>query len=194
MSGDGAAYAQGQGRPKNDAWAASDDARASYGYLLAQHYGCREARIAYGGYNWAGGLAKVPALTTLIDQCSAGAGRLRGQFLTPPPAVVLINLGANGRPKDDDVIAALEKLRLRAGGDATIIVMIPVSGAARAEVTRAFGAYKAAARDGKAHLLDLGRIAFATTDKVHPIAAGHQAIFETARPALDAIFAGGAGR
>jgi hypothetical protein len=119
MSGDGAAYAQGQGRPKNDAWAASDDARASYGYLLAQHYGCREARIAYGGYNWAGGLAKAPALTTLIDQCSAGAGRLRGQFLTPPPAVVLINLGANGRPKDDDVIAALEKLRLRAGGDAT---------------------------------------------------------------------------
>ena len=54
MSGDGAAYAEGQGRPPNDVWAASDDGRASYGYLLAQHYGYREARIAYGGYNWRG--------------------------------------------------------------------------------------------------------------------------------------------
>ena len=68
MSGDGAAYAKGQGRPPDDAWAASEDGRASYGYLLANHFGYREARIAYGGYNWGGGMAQVPALATLIDQ------------------------------------------------------------------------------------------------------------------------------
>jgi hypothetical protein len=190
MSGDGAAYSADQGRPKSDLWAASDDARASYGYLLARHYGCREARLAYGGYNWGGGLAKVPALTTLIDQRSALTSRLSGEALSPTPSVVLINLGTNGRPKDEDVIAALEKLRRRAGKDAKIVVMIPVSGAARAEVTRAFGSYKSRARDERACLVDLGKITFATTDKVHPTAAGHQEIFKAALPALDAILGG----
>ena len=42
LSGDAAAYATKQGRPPDDQWAASDDARASYGYLLANHYGYRE--------------------------------------------------------------------------------------------------------------------------------------------------------
>ena len=60
MSGDGAAYAEKQGRPPDDAWAASEDGRASYGYLLAKHFGYRESRIAYGGYNWGGGMANVP--------------------------------------------------------------------------------------------------------------------------------------
>ena len=60
MSGDGAAYAEKQGRPPDDSWAASDDGRASYGYLLAHHYGYRESRLAYGGYDWGGGLAQIP--------------------------------------------------------------------------------------------------------------------------------------
>lgn len=56
-SGDGAAYAEKQGRPPEAGWAASDDGRASYAWLLARHFGCREARLAYGGYNWTGGIA-----------------------------------------------------------------------------------------------------------------------------------------
>lgn len=36
MSGDEALYAAGQGRPPNDLWAASDDGRASYGYICSR--------------------------------------------------------------------------------------------------------------------------------------------------------------
>lgn len=187
LSGDGAAYAERQGRPKNDLWAESDDGRASYGHLLAKHYGYRESRIAYGGYNWRGGLAKIPALDTLIDQRSAGASRLSGEMLVPATAVALINLGTNGKPREQEVTAALEKLRRRAGKETRILVMIPVSGAARAEVTAAFNVYKAASKDDKTHLIDLGKVTFPTADGVHPTAAGHQAIFEAAVPVLDAV-------
>lgn len=187
MAGDGAAYAKGQGRPKNDLWAASDESRASYGFLLARHYGCRESRLAFGGYNWGGGLAKVPALDALIDWQSATVSRLNGECLDPSPDVVLVNLGTNGRPKEQQVTAALEKLRRRAGRDARIIVMIPFTGAGRAEITAAFNAYKRAAGDEKAWLVDLGRIQFDTADGIHPTAGGHRAIFEAALPALDPI-------
>ena len=187
MSGDGAAYAQGQGRPANDAWAASDDGRASYGYLLARHYGYREARIAYGGYNWRGGMARVPALSTLIDQRSATVSRLSGDLLSPLPAVVLINLGENGRPADEEVISALQKLRSRVGKATKIIVMIPLSGQGRTEITRAVHRYQGAAGDENAHLVDLGKIGFATADGQHPTAAGHRDIFKTALSAFDAV-------
>ena len=108
MSGDAAAYAAGQGRPPNDNWAASDDGRASYGYLLARHYGYREARLAYGGYDWGG--SPVP-LSTLIDQKTSTISRLSGGGLNPIPEVVLINLGENGAPALTDVTQALVKLR-----------------------------------------------------------------------------------
>jgi hypothetical protein len=194
MSGDGAAYAKGQGRPKNDLWAAAGDGRASYGYLLAQHYGCRESRIAFGGYNWRGGMAHVPALSTLVDRHSATASRLRGGVLRPSPAVALVNLGENGAPAEKDVVEALEKLRSRAGKATKIFVMVPLSGRGRAEVTQAFNRYKNAANDDDAHLIDLGRITFATADGQHPTAAGHQEVYRAALPAFDAVLAGSGSR
>ena len=75
MSGDAASYAANQGRPADDNWAASDDGRACYGYLLAQRYGHREICLAYGGDDWAG-VANLPALTTLIDQKTSTISRL----------------------------------------------------------------------------------------------------------------------
>jgi hypothetical protein len=98
MSGDAAAYAAGQGRPPDDTWAASDDASASYGYLLAQHYGYRESRLAFGGYDWGGGMAGIPPLSQLIDQITSTISRSVGSALDPKPDVVLINLGENGTP------------------------------------------------------------------------------------------------
>ena len=187
MSGDGAAYAQGQGRPPDDAWAASDDGRASYGYLLARHYGYREARIAYGGYNWGGGMANVPALSRLIAQTTSTASRLRGESLSPVPAVVLINLGENGAPAEPAVTQALLALRCRAGAATKILVMIPVSGRGRAKISKAFQSYKSAAKDNNVYLVDAGRIDFATCDGQHPTAAGHAAIFKAALPIVDAI-------
>lgn len=187
MSGDGAAYAPGQGRPQDDLWAASDDGRGCYGYLLARDYGYRESRIAYGGYNWAGGMGGVPRLETLIDQMTSTVKRTQGGVLSPSPDVVLINLGENGVPADKDVIESLAKVRSRIGKNAKLIVMIPVSGKGRAEITRAFNSYKATPGDALAHLVDLGKVEFATCDGQHPEATGHQAIFKAALPAIDAI-------
>ena len=113
MSGDAALSLDGQGRPADDLWAASDDGRASYGYLLAHHYGYREMRLAYGGYDWGGGLANVPALATLVDQKTSTSSRLNGGKLNPVPDVVLINLGENGAPVLSDVTNALYKVRSR---------------------------------------------------------------------------------
>lgn len=187
LSGDAAL---GQGRPPDDLWAASEDGRASYGYLLAQHYGFREARIAYGGYNWAGGMAGVPGLSTVIDQKTSTVSRLSGTVLNPAPALAMINLGENGAPSDNDVIKALEKLRSRVGPVTRIVVMVPVSGHGRTEVTRAFTTYKTTNKDEQAYLIDLGQFTFATTDGQHPSVAGHQTIYEKALPAFDAIVSG----
>jgi hypothetical protein len=190
MSGDGAAYASGQGRPKDGLWAESDDGRACYGYLLAAHYGYREARIAYGGYNWSGGMAAVPRLETLIDQKTSTVKRLDGEVLSPGPEVVLVNLGENGVPDDKAVVGALGKVRSRIGQKAKIVVMVPVSGKGRTEISRSVNAYKAAAKDEALFLVDLGPLKFATCDGQHPTAAGHQAIFKAALPAFDAIIGG----
>lgn len=186
-SGDGAAYAEKQGRPKNDLWAESDDARASYARLVSRHFGYRDSRLAYGGYNWSGGLAKVPKLATLIDQTTSSASRLQGGVLQPPPDVVSVNLGTNGKPQLDDVVGSLLAVRKRAGPQAVLIVMVPFSGAAKAEVTAGFEAYVQESGDRRAHLVDLGRFPFATADGVHPTAAGHKAIVERLLPALEPI-------
>jgi hypothetical protein len=185
-SGDAALYAAGQGRPRDDAWAASDDARASYGYLLARHYGYRESRLAYGGYNW-GGNAGMPRLATLIDSITSTAGRLNGNAFNPVPEIVLINLGENGVPAAGDVTGALSRLRSRVEPATKIIVMIPVSGKARAELKDAFNAYRSASNDGNAFLVDLGTLSFTTADGQHPTAEGHRTLYAAALAAFDEL-------
>jgi hypothetical protein len=212
MSGDGALHGEKQGRPK--VWATTGDARASYGYLLAQHYGCREARLAFGGYNWNGGMAAVPALTKLIDQHAETISRLTEDGLKPAPAVTLINLGANGVTPAADIVAALMKVRSRIGKDCKLIVMVPVPDFAKARevTTQAFHEYKNGEKDNQAYLVDLGLapeqrakfaallgkanqaylvesggLTFGACDGLHPTTDGHRTIYETALPAFDAI-------
>jgi hypothetical protein len=187
MSGDEALYATGQGRPPDDDWAAADDGRASYGYLLARHYGYQETRLAYGGYDWGGGLADIPALATLIDQKTSTLSRLTNGFLNPIPDVVLINLGENGAPALADVTNALFKLRSRVHPATKILVMIPVAGTSRAQVNQAFSSYTNSALDTNTLLVDLGSISFATGDGQHPTAFGHEMIYQAALPFFDAI-------
>ena len=187
LSGDAAAYDSKQGRPPDDQWAASDDARASYGYLLAKHYGYRESRLAFGGYAWAGGGGNNPQAADLVDQITSTTSRLTDGKLVPCPKVVLINLGENGAPKAEHVIAALIRLRERCLPDTRIIVMIPVSGRARAEVTAAFETYQQDNKDAHAHIVDLGTVRFKTSDGQHPTADGHQSIYEAALPFLDKL-------
>lgn len=185
LSGDAAAYASEQGRPPDDQWAASDDARASYGYLLAKHYGYRESRLAFGGYAWAGGGGNNPQVADLIDQITSTTSRLKDEKLEPSPQVVLINLGENGASRQETVIAGLTKLRQRCADDTRIIVMIPVSGKARAEISSAVETYLQSSKDARTHLIDLGSVKFATADGQHPTAAGHEAIYQAALPHFD---------
>lgn len=187
LSGDAAAYSGSQGRPPDDQWAASDDARVSYGYLLAKHYGYRESRLAFGGYAWSGGLGNNPELASLVDQITSTGSRLTGDKLLPCPQVVLINLGENGAPKAEAVRAALTKLRERCSPETKVMVMVPVSGRARAEVSSAVMAYIEGSRDRQTHLVDLGEIKFETADGQHPTAAGHQAIYKAALPFFDKL-------
>lgn len=186
-SGDAALYAANQGRPPDDNWAASDDARASYGFLLATHYNFREVRMATGGYDWSGGLAGMPRLASLVDSITSTTSRLTNGKLIPCPDVVLINLGENGAPASIDVTDALTKLRNRTSAATRIIVMIPASGKARAEVTAAYNTYKTSSNDSKVFIVDLGTITFATADGTHPTVAGHQTIFAAALPFVDNI-------
>ncbi|MEK7951212.1 hypothetical protein [Luteolibacter soli] len=184
LSGDAAAYESKQGRPPDDQWAASDDARASYGYLLAKQLGYRESRLAFGGYAWSGGGGNNPQVADLVDQITSTSSRLTGGKLEPCPKVVLINLGENRAPEPETVIAALVKLRERCVPETRIIVMIPISGRARAEVTAAVESYLGSNKDAKTQLLDLGSIEFDTADGQHPTAAGHRSIYEAALPRL----------
>ena len=187
LSGDGAGYAKGQGRPADDAWAASEDGRASYGYLLARHYGYRESRIAYGGYNWGGGIAGTPALETLIDQTTSTVSRLVEGKLKPLPAVVMVNLGENGNPAEEEVVRSLLKLRSRVDQATKILVMIPVSGRASAEVRQAFDRYQNSTKDKNCQLVDLGKSEVDTCDGQHPTAAGHRMITDLTLPVIDKI-------
>ena len=187
LSGDAAAYSGSQGRPPDDEWAASDDARASYGHLLAEHYGYRESRLAFGGYAWGGGLGHNPELAALVDQITSTNSRLTGEKLQPCPQVVLINLGENGAPKAETVIAGLTKLRGRCSPETRIVVMVPVSGRARDEVSAAVNAYTKGTEDKQTRLVDLGEVRFETADGQHPTAAGHEAIYKAALPFFDKL-------
>ena len=187
MSGDEARYSAGEGRPPDDDWAASDDGRASYGYLLARHYGYQETRLAYGGYDWGGGLADIPALTTLIDQKTSTISRLTNGLLNPVPDIVLISLGENGAPALSDVTNALFKLRRRVTPATKILVMIPVAGTSRAQVTQGFNSYTNSTLDTNALLVYLGPISYPTGDGQHPTAQGHELIYQDALPFFDRI-------
>ena len=190
LSGDGAALLSGQGRPEDDRWAAAGDSRASYGYLLASHFGYREARLAYGGYDWGGGMAGIPALEKLIDSTTATVCRLVKGKLSPLPDVVLINLGENGAPAAKDVTDALNRLRSRVATQTRIIVMVPVSGRARKEVSRAFAEYQTQSGDQSTWLVDAGFFGFDKADGQHPTAEGHRTIFKTLLPTFEAILEG----
>lgn len=190
LSGDGAALETDQGRPADDLWAASDDSRASYGHLLARYFGFSESRLAFGGYDWGGGMAGVPALRTLIDSITSTSGRIKEGKLDPIPDVVMINLGENGAPAEKDVTDALMKLRSRVSTGTKIIIMVPVSGRARSAVTKAFNAYQSASADKSIYLVDLGFFGFATCDGQHPSASGHKTIYKAALPAFEAILQG----
>ena len=68
-----------------------------------------------------------------------------------------------------------------------IIVMVPISGKARAEVSAAVQSYLQTSKDAHTHLLDLGPVRFDVADDAHPTAGGHQAIYQAALAQFDKL-------
>lgn len=193
---------------KPEGFPIAGDARVSYAYLLARHFGCRESRLATWDYNWTGGRAAMPPLTTLIDQHAGTISRLTDGVLSPAPAVVFINLGAicvwvreKGVPPQEFVVEALQKVRSRAGKDAKIIVMLPFVGPESHDVIkRAFEEYQKAEHDGAAHLIDPGTLDYEKCGKelqlgstcdpkfgLVPSREGHRMIYEAVLPSVEAV-------
>jgi hypothetical protein len=102
----------------------------------------------------------------------------------------VINLGQNRTTAPDLVIDSLQQIRSVSAPNTKIIVMIPVSGKARQEITAAFATYRQRNNDACVYLVDLGSITYSTADGCHPTAAGHQAIYRAALPHFDAILHG----
>lgn len=88
-----------------------------------------------------------------------------------------------------DVTNALVKLRSRVKPATKILVMIPVAGTARTQVTQAFNSYTNSTLDPNAFLVDLGTITYPTGDGQHPTAQGHEIIYQDALPFFDPIIA-----
>ena len=185
-SGDAALYYVGQGRPPNNDWSASDDARASYPYLLATHFGYREIRLAYGGYNWQGN-GGIPNLSTLIDNITSTVSRLTDGLLIPRPDIVTVYLAGNGVPTTNSVINGLAKIRLRTGPATRVIVMISPNGTNRGLITDAFNTYKDNSQDTNLFLVDVGNFPYVSADGSHATAAGHQTIYNQVLPAFEKL-------
>jgi hypothetical protein len=65
--------------------------------------------------------------------------------------------------------------------------MIPVSGRARTELSRAFASYQSTSGDGRVHLIDLGNLTPSSADGQHPNVAGHEAVYKAALPVVISI-------
>jgi hypothetical protein len=91
-------------------------------------------------------------------------------------------------PPASIVTETLTKIRFQVGNETPIIMMIPLSGKGRTELTAAFTSYKSlGSGDENAYLVDLGNITYATADGQHPTAAGHRAVYRAALPKFDPI-------
>ncbi len=195
MSGDAALCRSGEGRPLDHHWATYGDARASYGYLLARHFGFTiESRLAYGGYQWAPVESYLPSLSEVIDNVTSCVSRLSDLKLKPAPKVVAINLGENAVPTKSDVIRALRVIRSRVAAVTKMIVLVPVSGRGRSEICEAISDYCASTLDNNTCLVDAGDISFDTADGQHPTTRGHEKIYQALLPAFRAILARGDAR
>lgn len=123
---------------------------------VAQALGCELGNVGFGGQNYAAGFNSIPAMSSAYTYVFAGQSRLTGGVLSPAPQYVCIWQGANGNPAQADVQTAITNMRTIAPA-AWIVVIVPVGGVGRTNITAAVAAYQAATpSDTKVALVDLG--------------------------------------
>lgn len=123
---------------------------------VAQALGCELGNVGFGGQNYAAGFNSIPAMSSAYTYVFSGQSRLTGGVLSPAPQYVCIWQGANGNPAQADVQTAITNMRVIAPS-AWIVVIVPVGGTGRANITAAVAAYQAATpSDAKVALVDLG--------------------------------------
>lgn len=168
---------------------ADQDATQTYAQLLAIATDAEVGVVGFSGQGWtAAGYGNVPRFfdpaapaSAAFDKYAAGASRLAGGRLAPPPDEVLVAHGRNDAAATDAEVSAavagwIPAVRADAPA-ARIAVVVPPDGSRRS----AIAAGVASAADPNTTLLDPGPL-FAgtvapnglnTNDGIHPSARGH---------------------
>lgn len=162
----------------------------TYAYNLAGLLNTELVQLGYGSQGWlTGWQGNIPTYPNAVDYYYNGVSRLSSGLLAHPPDYWLINQGEND---GGDVTSAaqtrLGQARTEAGAVTQIFLLVPFSGAHRAQLTSAYNVYVAAnPTDHNIHLLDLGSISFGTTDGLHPNASGHQTLATALATAINNV-------
>lgn len=169
-----------------------DTNRASHTWprLVADALGYDCAQLGYGGAGWfAAGIGNVPSVLESMDFYYGSVDRKRftGK-LADPPTIVVAALGVNDHSGDVSpaVFQYMQRQRSECGSDTYIVILVPPSGAQRANITTGFGLYTTAhPTDERVLLVDLG-VGFTaeTTDGTHYSAAGHVTVASALTPIL----------
>lgn len=162
----------------------------TYAYDLAELLNTELVQLAYGSQGWlTGWQGNIPTYPNAVDYYYNGVSRLSSGLLAHSPDYWLINQGTNdGGDVTSVAQTRLGQARTEAGAVTQIFLLVPFSGAHRAQLTSAYNAYVVAnPTDHNIHLLDLGSISFGTTDGLHPNAAGHQTLATALATAINNV-------
>ena len=148
-------FADSIGEGKNAKAAGVNDVSLSEAPAIMRALDAEYGLVAYSGQGFVNaGDGDVPALSAAYGYYSSGVSRLTGGVLSPAPDYLLCMHGTNGSPTQSNVAAQISGFRTIAPS-ATIIMIVPPGGFARAAITAATQA-AITAGDAKLLLIDAG--------------------------------------
>lgn len=166
------------------------DAKISWAQQVAAGLLCEVGIIGFGSQGYiATGLGSVPRVVDVWDFYYDAQSRLSAGLFSPAPDWILINHGINDGPAGlpAAVAAILTAFRV-AAPSARIAVIVPFSQANVVAITTGFNDYQTATPDNLCKLIDLGVVAYDTTDSVHPSVAGHTTLALLVSSAINSAF------
>lgn len=120
---------------------ADQDAGYTWAHMVAAALDCEVGIVGFGGQGWADpGICNVPTFTSSWDLYSAGRSRLQTALLVPTPNRILVAHGENdtsGGSLSATITSTLAAIRVAAGADAAISVLVPFSGDIRSDILAA---------------------------------------------------------
>lgn len=170
----------------------TQDATIGYPSVVAAATKAEYGVVAYGGASWDSTAADghTPGLMTFWSMFDKEHSRLiddptrqfKHEIFTPIPDDIYVNMGENRAPKTDDAIKIIGQIEAASNFRSNIFIIVPFSGRARTELTRAVAALQeTTGLPAKIYLVDLGNNPYLPDDKPtmfsvdgqHPLAALH---------------------